>query len=180
MFIKTFKTSKYELIIILIGLVCFIATLWYIISSSSSGAKTTSADPASGPEHFLTSARTSEDRISFLSQFGWKVEPDPLDVRDVVIPAEFDGKLAEYNEIQKTLGFDIEKYKGRRVRKWEYAVTNYPGSIPSVKATLLIYNGKVIGGDISGNGSERFTHGLCLPASKTDDSADNTDSGESQ
>ena len=47
MFIKTFKTSKAELVIIIIGLICFIGTLWYIISSASSGgSEKTSAAPS--------------------------------------------------------------------------------------------------------------------------------------
>ncbi len=172
MFFKSFKTSKLELVVILIGLLCFIATLWYIIASSTKGgASATSANPGGSPVHFLTKAGTAEDRMKFLTQFGWEIEPDPLDARDVIIPAEFDGTLSGYNEMQKEMGFDLEKYKGRRVKKWEYAVTNYPGNIRNVKATLLIYKGRVIGGDISGVGSERFTHALKLSADSHDESS---------
>ena len=161
MFIKTFKTSKTELVIIIIGLICFVATLWYIISSASSGGQeNTSAAPSERTEEFLTSARTADERLKFLAQFGWVVEPDPIDVREVVIPAEFDDVYNSYNEIQKTLGFNLEKYKGRRVKKWEYAVTNYPEGIRNVKATLLIMDGTVIGGDISAGGEKKFQHSL--------------------
>ena len=169
MFIKTFKTSKAELIVLLIGLICFIATLWYICAPKSGTAKTSS--DVSSVNQFLVNARTASDREQFLSQFGWEIEPDPLDARDVIIPAEFDGTLSGYNEMQKEMGFDLEKYKGRRVKKWEYAVTNYPGNIRNVKATLLIYKGRVIGGDISGVGSERFTHALKLSADSHDESS---------
>ena len=165
MFIKTFKTSKAELVIMLIGLICFIATLWYIITSASSGgAENASALPVGQgqAEHFLTSARTADERVGFLAQFGWEVEPDPLDVRDVTIPAEFDEVFSSYNDIQKTLGFDLEGYKGCRVKKWEYAVTNYPDGVRNVKATLLIRNGTVVGGDISAGGSTQFVHSLLL------------------
>lgn len=163
MFIKTFKTSKAELVIIIIGLICFIGTLWYIISSASSGgSEKTSAAPSAQTEHFLTNAQTADDRVKFLSQFGWEVEPDPLDVREVVIPAVFDEVYSSYNEIQKTLGFDLEQYKGCRVKKWEYAVTNYPQGVRNVKATLLIRDGAVVGGDISAGGNQQFVHSLLL------------------
>lgn len=161
MFIKTFKTSKTELVIMIIGLICFIVTLWYIISSaSSSGQEKTSAAPSAQTEHFLTSARTADDRLQFLSQFGWEVEPDPIDVREVVIPAQFDEVYNSYNGIQKMLGFDLEKYRGCRVKKWEYAVTNYPEGVRNVKATLLIRDGNVVGGDISAGGEKKFIHSL--------------------
>ncbi len=167
MFIKTFKISRAELVIMLIGLICFIATLWYIISSASTGgAEKASAAPASQVQHFLTNARTAEDRLRFLRQFGWEVEADPLEVREVVIPAEFDQVYSGYNDIQKTLGFDLEKYRGRRVKKWEYAVTNYPDGIRNVKATMLIRDGTVIGGDISAGGREQFVHSFLLPAQR--------------
>ena len=144
MFIKTFKTSRTELIVILIGLICFIATLWYIISSATNRTNRTSAAPSVQAEHFLTSARTSDDRIEFLSQFGWEVDPDPLTVRDVVIPAVFDEVYSDYNDIQKQMGFDLEKHRGCRVKKYEYHVTNYPGNVRNVKATLLIRKGTVV------------------------------------
>lgn len=167
MFIKTFKTSKTELVIMLIGILCFIATLWYIITSASYGkTRNTSAVPSEKTEHFLTNARTADDRVKFLAQFGWEVEPDPLDVREVVIPAEFDELYSGYNDIQKKLGFDLEKYKGCRVKKWEYAVTNYPDGVRNVKATILIREGMVIGGDISAGGGEQFIHSLRLMPSK--------------
>ena len=150
MFIKTFKTSKTELVIMLIGILCFIATLWYIITSASYGkTRNTSAVPSEKTEHFLTNARTADDRVKFLAQFGWEVEPDPLDVREVVIPAEFDELYSGYNDIQKKLGFDLEKYKGCRVKK-----------------TILIRDGMVIGGDISAGGGEQFIHSLRLMPSK--------------
>ena len=162
MYIKTFKTSKAELIIILIGLVCFIATLWYIISSASAGAKSTSSPLSSAPEHILTNARTADDRIQFLSQFGWEVADDPLDVREVTIPGQFDEVFSGYNDMQKTLGFDLEPYKGCSVKKYVYSVTNYPDGVRNVTATMLIRGGRVIGGDISGNGARKFTHSFRL------------------
>lgn len=35
-------------------------------------------------------AASSEDRIAYLSQFGWSVKEDPVEVCEVIIPAEFD------------------------------------------------------------------------------------------
>ncbi len=176
MVIKTFKTSRAELAIMLLGLLCFLATLWYIISSSvSGGASPTSANSVNQVTQFLVNAQTSDDRTKFLSQFGWEIEPDPLDVREITIPAQFDEMYTSYNDIQKVMGFDLEQYKGCRVKKWEYAVTNYPGNVRHVKATLLISDGKVVGGDISSGGEERFMHSFLLPAEKVSDVKESAD-----
>lgn len=96
-------------------------------------------------------AETAEERIAFLSQFGYEVTQDPLKVEEVIIPEEFDETYTQYNEIQKTQNFDLEKYKGCRVKKWTYEVTNYKGYESSdgiIEANLLIYNSIVIGADI--------------------------------
>ena len=165
MFIKTFKTSKAELVILVIGLLCFAATLWYIFSPKS-GTQNTSANSVTSVSKFLVSARTDTDRINFLAQFGWEIDEDPLEARDIVIPAEFDETLLEYNDLQKPLGFDLEQYRGAKAKKWVYTVKNYPGLPRNVKATLLIAEGKVIGGDISSTGEEKFTHAFLLPADR--------------
>ena len=96
-------------------------------------------------------AETAEERIAFLSQFGYEVTQDPLKVEEIIIPEEFDETYTQYNEIQKTQNFDLEKYKGCRVKKWTYEVTNYKGYESSdgiIEANLLIYNSLVIGADI--------------------------------
>ncbi len=165
MFIKTFKTSKAELVILVIGLLCFAATLWYIFSPKS-GTQNTSANATTSVGQFLINARTGTDRVNFLAQFGWEIDDDPLEARDIIIPAVFDETFQEYNDLQKPLGFDLDKYRGAKAKKWVYSVKNYPGIPRNVKATLLIADGKVIGGDISSTGAEKFTHALLLPADR--------------
>lgn len=165
MFIKTFKTSKAELVILIIGLVFFIATLWYIFSPKA-GTENTSANSTTSVTQFLVNAQTAAERVQFLSQFGWEVDSDPLEARDIMIPAEFDETYSEYNDIQKSLGFDLSAYRGSKAKKWVYSVKNYPGIANNVTATLLIADGKVIGGDISSNGAEKFIHSLLLSPDK--------------
>lgn len=163
MFFKTFKTSVMELLLLLAGLLCFFATLWYVCVPH--GAQKTSARAAEAAEasHFLVNGQTASDRVSFLSQFGWEVESDPVEAREIVIPAEFDEVYRRYNDMQKSLGFDLEAYRGCRVKKWVYAVTNYPGIAHGVTATVLIHDGQVVGGDITSAGDRRFTHALLMP-----------------
>ena len=91
-------------------------------------------------------------RIAFLEQFGWQVESDPVEMTDVLIPQSFNETYQNYNAIQLAQGLDLTKYKGKSCRRVSYAVTNYPKTQEnvqeSVRANLLIYEGRVIGGGI--------------------------------
>ena len=114
---------------------------------------------ASGQKYSL-SAADSEDHLTFLRQFGWEVDPEPLEVSEVVIPEEFSEVYEAYNAIQKSQGLDLSKYAGKACKKWGYQVTNYPQSGENVRATLLILDGKVIGGDISSAALDGFMFGF--------------------
>ncbi|MBE6827389.1 MAG: DUF4830 domain-containing protein [Ruminococcaceae bacterium] len=115
------------------------------------------------------SAKTADERIAYLSQFGWSVNPEPVEVKEIIIPAEFDEVYSNYNNIQKEQGFDLEQYKAQRAKKWTYTVINYPGyeGKDCIRATLLIINGKVIGGDVCSVELNGFMHGFLNPASET-------------
>ena len=92
--------------------------------------------------------KTADDRIEFLRQFGWEVEQTPAEEAEVQIPSEFDKVFAGYNEIQKAQGLDLGRYKNKKVMRYTYVITNYPDYTGKVLANLLVYRGKVIGGDI--------------------------------
>lgn len=107
--------------------------------------------PASKISGKTMKAETNDDRIAFFSQFSWLVAEDPLEVKEVVIPKEFDETYTQYNELQKKQGLDLEDYKGVRVKMWSYEILNYPGYENSggiMRGNLLVYDGNVIGGDI--------------------------------
>ena len=111
-------------------------------------------------------AATAEERIAYLSQFGWSVEQDPVEVSEVILPETFDDTYAQYHELQKAQGFDLSVYAGKRVKRWIYRVTNYPGyeNADCIQATLLIYDGQVIGGDVCSTEIDGFMHGFVKEA----------------
>ena len=43
-----------------------------------------------------------------LQSFGWEVEPQASETREVMIPAEFNDVYTTYNEMQKAQGFDLK------------------------------------------------------------------------
>jgi hypothetical protein len=108
-------------------------------------------------------ASTNSGRIAFLKSFGWNVSSNPTEVVEVIIPQSFDAVYLNYNEIQKSQGYNLELYKGVRVKRWTYDISNYPGAT-GVRANLLVYNGAVIGGDVSSVALDGFMQGFSAKA----------------
>ena len=107
-----------------------------------------------------TGVRSNDDRIEFLSQFGWEVKSDPVESAEVIIPAEFDKIFTGYNEIQKRQGLDLSDYKKKKVMRYTYEVTNYEGKDEKVYANVIVYRNRVIGGDICSADVTGFIHGF--------------------
>ena len=104
--------------------------------------------------------KTDDDVEGFLSQFGWQVGAEPHECVEVTIPDTFDKIFAAYNQIQKLQGLDLSKYKRKTVKRYTYTVDNYPDYEGTVYANVLVYRGRVIGGDICSADVEGFIHGF--------------------
>ena len=104
---------------ILIACIVAVAIAFFVVSKK--GVE------ASNNSNMNLKASTAEERIAYLSQFGWSVLEDPVEVKEVIIPETFDDTYMAYNELQKSQGFDLSLYAARRVKCWTYQVTNYPG-----------------------------------------------------
>ncbi|MBQ9994007.1 MAG: DUF4830 domain-containing protein [Clostridia bacterium] len=156
MFVWSFRTSKRELIIILIGIVAFVITVCLLLFAPS-GSKQSSLLVEGG---YSLSAEDADGRMSFLSQFGWEADPEPVAVKEVLIPLKFNGVYTEYNELQKSQGFDLEPLSGKRLKLWTYRITNYPNVSDNVVANILTLDGNVVGGDISSTALDGFMHGF--------------------
>lgn len=104
--------------------------------------------------------KTNEDRVNFLSQFGWQVKSEPVETAEITIPEEFDKIFMGYNEIQKRQGLDLSRYKNKNVMRYTYEVTNYSGEDGKVYANVIVYRNKVIGGDVCSANVNGFIHGF--------------------
>ena len=158
MFVFSVRANKPKLIAALCVLLVLLVIISFFIEDK--------IGPVTKGTEINAKATTAEERISFLSQFGWKINEDPVEVTEVIIPSEFNDTYSQYNEIQKNQSMNLEPYKGKRVKKWVYEVKNYPGYAEEsgcIRATLLIYEGLVIGGDISSLEPEGFMQGFDLP-----------------
>jgi len=151
MFIKSVRVSTLKIAAVLLALGVLIAVvLWprgQVVVQADASAK-------------YSGISTNEKRVQFLESYGWKVDQEPVEVVEVTIPKTFNAVYNNYNAIQKKQGFDLSKYNGKRVKRWTYRITNYPGATDEVCANLLIYNNVVIGGDVSTVALNGFMQGF--------------------
>ena len=102
---------------------------------------------------------TEAERRAFLERFGWELQEE-CRRKDLTIPMKFDIVYENYNRIQRDQGFDLRKYAGKEVQRFQYVVTNYPNYPEGIRANLLVFNGKIIGGDLCSFEFGGFMHGF--------------------
>ena len=100
---------------------------------------------------------TKDLREQFLSSFGWKGDFENETSKTTTIPSEFNDVYTSYNEIQKICGYDLEQYKGQSVTLYSIPITNYDSN-DDVFASILVYENKIIGGDIHSTALDGFMH----------------------
>lgn len=160
MFVLSVKSDKAIKAAVCILLICALS-IGAVISVAKSKAL-----PASNMGGISMRAETHEERMTFFSQFGWEVDENPVQVKEVIIPEEFDETYEDYNDIQRQQNLDLEKYKGARVKMWSYNILNYPdyeNTDGIICGNILVYEGTVIGGDICSNELGGFMHTFAAP-----------------
>jgi len=107
--------------------------------------------------------QTNEQRLQYIQSKGWQVSEDIKEI-EIIVPEEFDNIYEKYNSLQKLQGFDLKKYKGKKVTRYTYVVTNYPTQQDSeINLNLIVYDNVIIGGDVCSTALGGFIHGLEMP-----------------
>ena len=102
---------------------------------------------------------TAEERCAYLVSLGLRPDPASEESREIELPAVFDTVLERYNALQQERGFDLRAAAGKKCRCFQYDLVDYPGWDGRVIATLYLYRGHVIGGDVH----TADVHGFMLP-----------------
>lgn len=113
---------------------------------------------------------TNEERVAFLESFGWQVDTEPAETREVMIPAQFNDVYTTYNVMQKAQGYDLKPYAGETCTQYKYKINNYPNE-PEVYATLLVRGELIIGGDIACSEVDGFMHGFAKDSARYGETA---------
>ena len=157
MFIYAIKGSTLKFAAAMIATLCVLLLLVIFVPSYESAAEPVFSPD--GKEISFEHIRTDADRRAFLKQFGWEVSDKEPFYEEVSIPKEFDAIFTAYNDMQKAQGLDLQKYGGKVCHHYRYEITNYDADEP-VYANLLVYRGRVIGGDIASAKSGGFVFGF--------------------
>lgn len=157
MFVVSLSSKKFKKV--LLPLLCFVFAVSAVVLFRC--FSTTDKEP-SEVKSVGKNITDSSQILTFISTFGWEVDEEPDEVREVIIPAEFDDVYNNYNAIQLKQGYDLQKYAGERVKRWTYTIKNYPEYVDQecIKINILVYKGEVIGGDVCSVRLDGFMHGF--------------------
>ena len=162
MFIYSVRAGTLKFVgVICVALVALITVLAFVPSADGAVADTNAGAAASGEQSIrYDKVKGAEDVAEFLGQFGWEVKSEAVEIKDVVIPSEFDRVFTSYNEIQKQQGLDLSKYRRKNATRYTMEITNYGEYNGKVYANIIVYKNKVIAGDICSADMTGFMHGF--------------------
>ena len=159
MFVLSFSSSGFKKVLICVAagrlVIGLCGVVLYNCFSTSDGLENKNLS-------VNNSATDISDILQFISNFGYTVKNEPDEIKEVVITSEFYDVYENYNAIQKKQGYDLREYAGRRVKRWTFTITDYPGYEKEeyIKINVLICDGKVIGGDVCSLKLDGFMHGF--------------------
>ncbi|MDO4982122.1 MAG: DUF4830 domain-containing protein [Eubacteriales bacterium] len=103
---------------------------------------------------------TAEGRTAYLRSYGWEADVKSEAEKRITFPSEFGDVMTEYCQLQRSQGFELEKYSGKECMQYTYRLMNYTGGAKDVFITIYVYKGNVIAGDIHTLSSDGFMHGF--------------------
>lgn len=115
-----------------------------------------------GAANISVNAKTNADRIAFIEQYGFTLLSSEPQTKTVTIPIKFSDVYNGYNALQKTGGYDLTAYKGCDVTLYTYSIQTPVNLNGDYVFNIIVYNNRVIGGDIS----SCLLDGDMLPISK--------------
>ncbi len=99
-------------------------------------------------EKICIAAGEPQQHKEFARQLGLETADYPEMIQKVRIPEEFDGFYESYNDMQKSSGFDLFPFRGKKCTLYTYRLQdkNFSGEY---LLDLMIYRDRIIGGDVS-------------------------------
>ncbi len=153
MLVMTAKVDMKKIAIIVFAVIALIAAAVILFGGTRTAAT-------------ANAVTNNDDRVQFLTSFGWEVVNSPAQTSQVRIPAEANEVFNRYNALQKSQGYDLSDYQGKTVMRYVYKIKNYPGATEPVYATILISSNQVIGGDITDTSATGVIQGFQMSSEK--------------
>ena len=157
MFVYTLKASSIKFFAVILLAVAVLVTIVAVIPDMEAAGEVAAVSIK------YSDIKTEDDRQAFLKQFGYEIKATAIETKEVTIPEKFDSVYEKYNDVQRGQGLNLTKYKGKTATKYTYEVTNYDSYKGTVLATMIVYNDKVIAGDVCAADGTGFMHGFEKP-----------------
>lgn len=95
----------------------------------------------------------------YLLVCGWETSSEKIRMESIVIPDEFSEVYSQYNEIQKSQGFDLSSHRGEKAVLVTCPITNYEDR-DDVYAELILSGTNLIGAALVSDSSDGFVKPL--------------------
>lgn len=150
MFVLSFKASKFRLLFA--AVLCGVIALGAMVFLPETEHTVTVNGVQNDRKIHFDGMKSEEDLVQFAESIGFALESTPTESVKVKLPRKFDALLTAYNEIQKSQGFNLAKYRGKTVERYTFRVTGLPDeqALPEgeVLLTLIVYRSSIVGGDV--------------------------------
>ena len=149
MFVYSFKASSVKFIGVFV--LCLLAATAAIIAMPGAGSLLNVNKFDGSAELMKIDASGENGRIEFIETLGYTVNDTNVSKQTSVIPKEFDIALEKYNNLQRSQGFDLTKYTGKKLTGYTYEVSSFPDGSTNADnylATVIVYGNKVVGADL--------------------------------
>lgn len=97
----------------------------------------------------VLNAKTNADRLIFIKRLGYSVTDKTPTSKSVIIPEVFYDTYNDYNLLQRKSGYDLSLYKGCAVTLYSYKIKTPQNYDDECVINIIVYNDRVIGGDVS-------------------------------
>lgn len=126
MFVFSFKASKFRVLfaVVLCALIAFTAI---VLLPETEHSVTVNGVQFDRKIRF-DGIKSTDDLAAFAENLGYAVDASPVESVNVKLPSKFDAVLEKYNDIQKSQGFNLAKYKNKEVVRHTFRVTALPMS----------------------------------------------------
>lgn len=149
MMVMTAKVDMKKVMLALAAIAALVLSLILLLGGKNDTAQT--GAPAAG---------NNDQRVKFLTELGWQVTTSPEESSQVKIPSASSQVFDRYNALQKSQGYDLTQFAGKKVMRYVYKVNNFPGATEPVYATLLVCKNEIIGGDVTDTAAGGKIQGL--------------------
>ena len=152
MMVMTAKVDMKKILLVLVAVAALILSAILLLGGNNDSQTTAAA-----------AVSNNDARVQFLKGFGWDVTTSPTETGQVKIPEATSQVFERYNQLQKSQGYDLSQYAGKKVMRYVYKINNFPGATEPVYATLLVYKNQIIGGDVTDTAAKGQIRGFKMP-----------------